>query len=370
MNKLLLIGALAAWLPFARAQPTLNIAPAGDRSVLFYSATPTNYILQSTTNLSSTNWVTATDAVVVTAVAVSNAFPAKFFRLLYTDPPAGMALIPAGSFTIGNSIGDSDITDAIPTNVYVSAFYMDINLVTLILWQSVHTYATGVGYSFSNAGAGKATNHPVQTVSWYDCVKWCNARSQQAGLTPVYFTSAGLTQVFTNGDSGTTVFANWTANGYRLPTEAEWEKAARGGLNGRRFPWGNLISGNQANYVGNTALNYDLGPNGTNATGLIGGSPFTSPVGSFDVNGYGLYDMAGNVFEWCWDWQGGVPYQAGSPYLGGTDPRGPAQTANRKIERGSSWAFGTASFARTAYRTFFNPVNATNNIGFRCVKGL
>src|SRR6185369_17113858 len=131
-----------------------------------------------------------------------------------------------------------------------------------------------------------------------------------------------------------------------------------GGLSGRRFPWGNLISEGQANYVGMTNLyNYDLGPNGTNTIGLIGGEPYTSPVGSFDVNGYGLCDMAGNMFQWCWDWYGGTPYQAGSPYLGGTDPHGPAQTLNRRAERGGCWGFGAASAARSAYRSVFNPTS-------------
>ena len=104
---------------------------------------------------------------------------------------------------MGNSIGDSDITDANPTNdVTVSAFYVDTNLVSYSLWQSVYSWATSAGYGFANNGAGKALNHPVQTVDWYDTVKWCNARSQQAGLTPVYYTDAGLTQVYTNGEIG------------------------------------------------------------------------------------------------------------------------------------------------------------------------
>src|ERR1035438_5739842 len=80
----------------------------------------------------------------------------------------GMVLIPAGSFTMGNSIGDSDITDANPANVSLSAFYIDTNLVSYSQWQSVYNWATSHGYGFVNAGAGKAANHPVQTVDWYD----------------------------------------------------------------------------------------------------------------------------------------------------------------------------------------------------------
>ena len=143
-------------------------------------------------------------------------------------------------------------------------------------------------------------------MDWYDCVKWCNARSQQAGLTPVYYTDAGMTQVYTNGDTDA-VYPNWSANGFRLPTEAEWEKAARGGLNGKRFPWGDTISELQANYSGAPGVTYDLGPKGFNALFRIGVRPYTSPVGYFAPNAYGLYNMAGNVDQWCWDWYG-TPY--------------------------------------------------------------
>jgi formylglycine-generating enzyme required for sulfatase activity len=282
-----------------------------------------------------------------------------------TAPP-GMALIPAGAFTMGDSIGDG-IQYAKPTNITVSAFYMDINLVSYAQWQSVYFWATNHGYSFTNAGAGKAANHPVQTVDWYDSVKWCNARSQQAGKTPVYYTDARLTQVYTNGEPPT-VYQNLAAKGYRLPTEAEWEKAARGGLSGQRFPWGNIITENLANYVGDTAsyyYSYDLGPDGFNTAFTNGVTPYTSPVGYFAPNGYGLYDMAGNVFEWCWDWSGyGSSYGQPSP----TNPTGPA-TGGLRVLRGGGWGdngYG-ADGCRAAFRNSLNPTNSYYFLGFRSV---
>ena len=242
---------------------------------------------------------------------------------------------------------------------------MDVNLVSSNQWAGVYAYATSQGYVFNHAGSQKAANYPVVLVDWFDCVMWSNARSQQAGLKPVYYTDAGFTQVFTNGDNGTTVYANWGANGYRLPTEAEWEKAARGGLSGQRFPWGNIISESLANYYGNPAshpggYSYDAGPYFYNATFSAGGiQPFTSPGGSFPANGYGLNDMAGNLQEWCWDWYG-------TPYAGGTDPHGPDTPSNR-VYRGGYWGY-YATLARCANRSQdFPPSFAFNSIGFRCV---
>jgi formylglycine-generating enzyme required for sulfatase activity len=271
-----------------------------DGTLVWSNAQPgATYTVQTVNSLpSGNNWVDYVQIPVTNSVNTN--------LVVSFNPPAGMTLIPAGIFTIGDTV-DAE-RDAIPTNVTVSGFYMDVNLVSFSHWQSVFNWATNSGYSFVNVGAGDGTNHPVQTVDWYDCVKWCNARSQQSGLTPVYYTDIALTQVYTNGETPN-VYVNWTNNGYRLPTEAEWEKAARGGLIGQRFPWGDTISETQANYYANTATNYDLGPNGFNAAFATGGYPaypYTSPAGYFAPNGYGLYDMAGNVFEWCWDWWGGA----------------------------------------------------------------
>ena len=281
------------------------------------------------------------------------------FRISVSDVPPlpGFALIPAGVFTMGDALDGGG--DAHTVNV--SAFYMAQNLVTQAQWDTVRTWAISNGYSDLAAGAGKASNHPVQTVSWWDGVKYCNARSQQEGLTPVYTVGGAVMK------TGTTApVVNWAANGYRLPTEAEWEKAARGGLNGKRFPWGDTVSHSQANYYAQPgSYAYDVSPtSGYHPTYATGSDPYTSPVGSFAANGYALNDMAGNVWQWCWDWYG--TYATGTP----TDPRGVSSGAYRVI-RGGSWygyAFSYAFSCRVAVRNGNYPAAANNDFGFRVAR--
>ncbi|MCX6925324.1 MAG: formylglycine-generating enzyme family protein, partial [Verrucomicrobia bacterium] len=286
----------------------------------------------------------------------------------YWNAPAEMGYIPPGSYWLGDSMNDGDTGGTPRHQVYISGFYMDKYEVTGALWNQVKAWAVANGYSFDNAGSAKGTNHPVQTISWYDMVKWCNARSEMRGRGPVYFTSAAQATVYRTGqvnlENG---FVKWTANGYRLPTEAEWEKAARGGLGSKRFPWGDTISQSLANYYGSTG-GYDLGPSGYNPIGSIGGaSPATSPAGSFAANGYGLYDMAGNVWEWCWDWYDSGWYSN----VGATqnDTRGPSGVLSGRVLRGGAWV-DIARYARCAVRNNYSPSNANYSFGFRCVRGL
>jgi formylglycine-generating enzyme required for sulfatase activity len=278
-----------------------------------------------------------------------------------SSTPVGFALISAGVFTMGDSFGEGDADERPLRQVTVSAFYIAHQKTTKALWDVVRAWGVSRGYTDLPVGSGKASNHPVQTVNWFDVIKWCNARSEKEGLTPVYYTDDAQTTTYKTGDVDVTnAQVKWTANGYRLPTEAEWEKAARGGLSGQRFPWGNAINQNLANYTGvTTTYNFDFGPNGYNAAGSVGGTPYTTSVGSFAANGYGLHDVAGNLLEWCWDWYGAT-------YVGGTDPRGSTSGAGR-VTRGGSWIID-AYWCCAATRRSYHKDSAVTDLGSRVLR--
>ncbi len=290
-----------------------------------------------------------------------------------TNTPDGFAFIPAGAFAMGDAFGEGLSGETPAHSVTVSAFYAEQREVTRAQWNAVYRWATNNGYGF-RYGSGKGDDHPVYGVSWYDCAKWCNARSEREGLRPCYYTAPDLAAVYRTGEldlSGACV--NWAADGYRLPTEAEWEKAARGGAAGRRFPWGDAdtITHDRANYYswwqgGQPADPYDLNPaEGFHPLAFSEPWPYSLPPGRFAPNGYGLYDVSGNINEWCWDWYS-AGYYAGSP---GADPRGPPAGTLRAC-RGGAFNFRARS-ARVAYREGNEPglANAYYSLGLRCVRG-
>jgi sulfatase modifying factor 1 len=238
--------------------------------------------------------------------------------------------IPAGEFTMGDAFDGKK--GPLPHKVNVSSFHIQSKEVSKAQWDDVRAWGLKNGYTDLPEGQSKAATHPVQKVTWCGAVKWCNTYSEKEGLTPCYYTDAAQTVVYRTSDKDlSNTMVNWNANGYRLPTEAEWEKAARGGLSGKRFPWGDTISHNEANF--NNKGNEDYQNESTNfhPTYDDGEQPYTSPVGSFAANGYGLYDMTGNVSEWCWDGYGDYPAALV------TDPRGAADACWRRALRGGSW---------------------------------
>jgi len=244
-----------------------------------------------------------------------------------------MKRIPGGTNSGTNPLGTGEsYAEWYPASysLTVSSFYMDRTEVTKAQWDTVYNWAVSHGYSFDNAGSGKASNHPVHTVNWYDCVKWCNARSQMEGKIPCYNLS--------------TWSCDFNANGYRLPTSTEWEYAARGGLHGKRFPWGDTITHSRANYYSSSSYSYDTSSTrGYHPSYDDGGTPYTSPAGSFSSNGYGLYDMSGNVWEWC-------------------------NTASGSYRdfRGGSWSY-FAHYARCGYVLWSPPGHEYYLFGFRAV---
>ncbi len=284
------------------------------------------------------------------------------FKVVADDLRGSLVYIPAGLFTMGRTSGESG-SSAPPVSVTVSQFSMGKYEVTKAEWDEVRTWAVNNGYTDLASGNGKANNHPVQDVSWWDVVKWCNARSQKEGFTPCYTLSGSVMKTGTTAPD-----LNWAANGYRLPTEAEWEKAARGGVSGKRFPWGtNTISHSQANYQASSSFSYDASGsvNNYHPTYATGSKPYTSPVGIFAANGYGLYDMAGNVFEWCWDWYGESTYVNNA-----TDPRGPDSGTDR-VYRGGCWSgYGVVEYCRASGRSYYSPSNSDQRTGFRVVRRL
>lgn len=335
------------------------------------SAPGSRFLVERTHSLSSLEWQPVarghTGSNNVVSIKVAEPFP-----------PTGFAFIPGGLFKMGDILGDHN--NATPVHpVTLKPFFMkkheirNIELAAVFQWAfennliqvSSNTVLLRSGdtnvlmdlkrfaqeISFSSNGFSVKTGreeHPAAYISWYGAVAYCNFLSSVEGK-EVCYNLQGWS-------------CDFTKTGYRLPTEAEWELAARGGYEGKRFPWhdSDLITHSRANYKSETNNVYDVSPTRGFHPDYAGSNPRSSPVGTFPPNNYGLYDMCGNVWEWVWDWSG--------RYLSGhqTNPIGPV-SGRFRVFRGGSW-YTTAERVTVAMRySSAAPDRRIEDVGFRPV---
>jgi formylglycine-generating enzyme required for sulfatase activity len=253
--------------------------------------------------------------------------------------PDNFVLIKGGTFTMGSPASEPERgTDETQHRVTVNDYYIAKSSVT----QREYTQLMG-----NNPSEFNGDDLPVENITWFDAIRYCNDRSTQEGLTPAYAISG-------TGNEVSNVTWNRNANGYRLPTEAEWEYACRAGTT-TPFNIGNSITDREANCYNHYGYN-----NNSSGRTIGGYRGRTAPVNSFGANSWGLFDMHGNVADWCWDWYG--EYGASAQ----TNPAGPV-TGTLRVNRGGGWN-DFPKHIRSAYRAATPPENASFNLGFRLVR--
>lgn len=252
--------------------------------------------------------------------------------------------VSGGTFIMGSEEGEIDET---PTReITLSPFFISPYEVAYGLWYTVFEQARDLGYAFENKGSAGSTGEgeptePVTKVSWYDAIKWCNALSELLGKTPCYYIDSNRTTVYRKGEHDVSADdVLWDADGYRLPTEAEWEYACRAGTTNTYF-FGNTIDRAYLWY-------HD------NAEGK------THPVAEKQANPLGLYDVLGNAWEWCFD-RYAPNYDTNDVSL---DPNGPTNGEYRVLRGG---AYNVGAYVTTTYRSRVAPAEAWDNFGFRIV---
>jgi len=254
-------------------------------------------------------------------------------QVLSTPVSANFIRVEGGTFQMGTASGGENIERPVHT-VTVKSFNISKYQVTQKEWYEIMGTTIRQQRDMADKSAsiyGEGDNYPMYYVNWYEVVEYCNRRSIKEGLEPVY------------RGSGNNIICDWSKNGYRLPTEAEWEYAAKGGT---KEYITTEYSG--SNSVGAVAWYYDNSNNSSH------------PVGTKAANNLGIYDMSGNVWEWCWDWYG--DYTSSSQ----TDPRG-AVSGPGRVLRGGSWNNWSVN-VRSAVRFNYTPSKWRNDIGFRLVR--
>jgi sulfatase modifying factor 1 len=286
-------------------------------------------------------------------------------------PPPGMVFIPSGTFDMGSGPG----VIGVPVTL-TKSYFMDRTEVSAELWNEVRSWGLANGYAGIGSGSFRALGHPIHSITWYDCMAWSNARSEMNGLKPCYYTDATKTVVSKDGGVFSSDQVDWNANGFRLPVEAEWERAARGGLYRKTYPWGDDAALGRANYM-NSQDPFELpaaDPTaGTSPCAYFNGSQ--SPGGPDMTNGYGLYDCAGNVAEWCWP--SGSPSQPEFPYYRNAWVDKDFYGQMFMLARGGSWWSGETAATvnsvisiRGGFSIPFAGSHESRDHGLRTMRGL
>jgi formylglycine-generating enzyme required for sulfatase activity len=255
-----------------------------------------------------------------------------YFRVRKLDP-VEMIMVEGGSFVMGDPYGNEDNKQL--HRVTLSTFYIGKYEITNKQYEDV---------MLNKLYEPDKNHYPVGDVTWFDAIAFCNRLSIIEALKPCY-SQNGESDPSKWNTKGT-VICDWSANGYRLPTEAEWEYAARGGKKSKGYQ-----------YSGSDDLK---------SVGWYEGNSWNQKqkIGLKSANEIGIYDMSGNQWEWCWDWYD-AGYYSVSPEI---DPRGPG-TGQTRLLRGGNWC-NAATLCRVSYRDYYSPCYGFNYYGFRLCRAV